>query len=91
MSTHIGRHPRPLLVLCKTSECHPPMQHCAAFGVPSESADASLLLAWLSRNVAMPAGCLLNVPPDLPQSLNDHIAHLLQCLMKVLQLGVMNI
>ena len=56
---------------------------CAAFGVPSESADASLLLAWLSRNMAMPAGCVLNMPPDLPQSIIDHVTHLLQRLMKV--------
>lgn len=55
----------------------------AAFGVPSESADASLLLAWLSRNMAMPAGCLLSIPQDLPQSINDHIIHLLQRLIKV--------
>ncbi|CAL5227758.1 g10777 [Coccomyxa viridis] len=55
----------------------------SAFGVPSESADASLLLAWLSRNMAMPAGCLLSIPPDLPQSINDHIIHLLQRLIKV--------
>ena len=55
----------------------------AAFGVPSESADASLLLAWLSRNMAMPAGCVLSIPPDLPQSINDHVTHLLQRLMKV--------
>lgn len=56
---------------------------CAAFGVPSESADASLLLAWLSRNMAMPAGCVLNMPPELPDSIAEHVAHLLQRLMKV--------
>ena len=55
---------------------------CAAFGVPSESADASLLLAWLSRNMAMPAGCVLNMPPELPDSIAEHVAHLLQRLMK---------
>ena len=52
--------------------------------MPSQSADASLLLAWLSRNMAMPAGCVLSIPPDLPQSINDHVTHLLQRLMKVL-------
>ena len=56
---------------------------CAAFGVPSQSADASLLLAWLSRNMAMPAGCVLSMPADLPQSINEHVAHLLQRLIKV--------
>ena len=59
------------------------MLRCAAFGVPSESADASLLLAWLARNMAVPAGCVLSIPPDLPQSINDHVIHLLQRLMKV--------
>ena len=33
----------------------------AAFGVPSESPDASLLLAWLSRNMAMPAGLVIRI------------------------------
>ena len=56
----------------------------AAFGIPSESADASLLLAWLSRNVGMPAGCVLNLPPDLLESIAEHVAHLLQRLMKVM-------
>ena len=55
----------------------------AAFGVPSESPDASLLLAWLSRNMAMPAGLVMRMPADLPESIVGHISHLLQRLLKV--------
>ena len=55
----------------------------AAFGVPSESPDASLLLAWLSRNMAMPAGLVIKMPADLPESIVGHISHLLQRLLKV--------
>ena len=55
----------------------------AAFGVPSESPDASLLLAWLSRNMAMPAGLVMRMPADLPESIAGHVSHLLQRLLKV--------
>ena len=54
-----------------------------AFGIPSESPDVSLLLAWLTRNAAAPMGLLLLLPGDAPPSVLAHLAHLLQRLLKV--------
>lgn len=59
------------------------MLSVAAFGIPSESPDASLLLAWLTRNAAAPMGLLLLLPGDAPPSVLAHLAHLLQRLLKV--------
>ncbi len=65
-----------------TAHCELMVFH-AAFGVPSESADASLLQAWLTRNAALPMGLVLRVPPGAPANVTAHLTHLLQRLLKV--------
>lgn len=56
--------------------------HLAGFGVPSESPDASLLLAWLSRNTDVPMGLVLLLPEALAATVSTHLTHLLQRLLK---------
>lgn len=54
----------------------------AAFGIPSESPDASLLQAWLTRNVSLPLGLVLRVPSCPPPNVAAHLCHLMQRLLK---------
>lgn len=54
----------------------------AGFGVPSESPDASLLLAWLSRNADIPMGLVLLLPDAPAVPVAAHLTHLLQRLLK---------
>ncbi|EIE24021.1 hypothetical protein COCSUDRAFT_47104 [Coccomyxa subellipsoidea C-169] len=58
-------------------------QLLAAFGIPSESPDASLLQAWLTRNQALPMGLIIRLPACPPANVTAHLTHLLQRLLKV--------
>ena len=55
----------------------------AGLGVPSDSPDAALLLAWLARCPGAPLGLLLRLPAGAPAAVAAHVCHLLQRMLKV--------
>ena len=55
----------------------------AGLGVPSDSPDAALLLAWLARCPGAPLGLVLRLPVRAPAAVAAHVCHLLQRMLKV--------
>lgn len=52
-------------------------------GVPSDSPDAALLLAWLARCPGAPLGLVLRLTRGAPAAVAAHVRHLLQRMLKV--------
>lgn len=62
--------------------CCAPPRLMAGMGVPSESPDAALLLAWLGRCTGAPSGLVLRLPAGAPAPVAAHVCHLLQRMLK---------
>ena len=54
----------------------------AGLGVPSDSPDAALLLAWLARCAGAPLGLVLRLPERVPAAVAAHVCHILHRMLK---------